>query len=428
MLKGPVKGGIASLGSVTNIQAPLPISHFEGGIVLPGVVALNATLEFRGLDYQTADLVALNMALETALRGDVVLTHPVGTISYVDGGGYVLAIVRYRTAQEAADVEDNEKNILEDVIVAYGAHLQHTDGGGDVAPGIPTLGGFGVLAEDSSDMATARQVLSRAGVAVHWLHCIDGSCIYRTHAPVPATALQQVRDDPQTELVTDVQAVELGTSARVWSEMTFTTQRNTSASVLRAIKSVASDVSIRRVTCAPPPTDGGECFVASFVSSSSTTDINNVTTGATQPVVYSSVQGCFIADIQGGPVAEQGHVILLFAGIAASELSCNIGVCCFTSSVHIDDAALNALVAADSVLAVSTLVPRTPAAGQKQAVSVLFAATTGTRAIRGQSKTLVLSHFSPEDGGYCILDLMRVPFVLYGLNILTSYPLPCCRC
>lgn len=56
-------------------------------------------------------------------------------------------------------------------------------------------------AEDSSDVELAQQALGRAGVVAKTVHCIDGSCLYTTSAPVPAANLAQLKADNSIEKV-----------------------------------------------------------------------------------------------------------------------------------------------------------------------------------------------------------------------------------
>ena len=97
LVSGPLQGDLSSiLSTVTKAPViarnPILISHFEGGLVFPGVAAHNATIEFPSLDYSIADVRSLDIALERSLGGGVVETYPVGSIQYVTIHGTVSCV------------------------------------------------------------------------------------------------------------------------------------------------------------------------------------------------------------------------------------------------------------------------------------------------------------------------------------------------
>ena len=164
-------------------------------------------------------------------------------------------------------------------------------------------------------------------------------------------------------------AVELGTGARTWAQLTVSVDPGVdSIDLVTKIKQSAPNTHVRNgVNCGMD-----QCFQVLFFSpkdKGAQAKVKAVIKGAGGSVgrvaQYQQEQACFAApDL----ISEQGRVALLFAGITADEVECGSGVCCFTTStpsLSLEDD----LLAVEGVTSVSSPVPRIPPPSQTNAAA-----------------------------------------------------------
>ena len=358
----------ASKGTVNVHPNPIPISHFQGGLVFPGTVSQNASVDFPSLDYDSTDLASLDIALERQLGGGVVDTYPLGKIAFMESNGHVVAIVNFRSSKEASFVEDKEKLIVQATSMMYSSLVSSNDGSSD-----PSL--QATYADDSSDKGLAELALKRSGIVFDTVHCIDGTCLYTTLAPVEAASLAKLKQDAQLEMVTDLFAVEMGVGARQWSQFAFKIDPKADPDLILAkIKDAAPDTTVRLGSnCGVD-----QCFQVLFFSANNKKEeaavrklikANGGTVDATQ--TFESEQACF--GTQGNLISEQGRVALMLAKITADTVDCADGICCFTTAMPTPNLE-ETLLTVDGVTTVSPFMSRAPKADTpaRGVVTIMF--------------------------------------------------------